>query len=786
MIGQNIRGLRHLWRAIDDTLQTALVSFHNGYDDICKVCKIQLPSRATTALCIFNNQANVYDANEHNLSAIKRKAIDKYGEVIGEYAGIVVYELDSKLASYNAVKSIILLPTDYEAQFDKFLAANAKFCKTAQAKYDFSQDDRKFHLAFCYSNGSKNYFAWAVNALARRMSPSTIKHALLWGEEYPQLVKKLRKGTITAYTTVHSVAAMIDEMTALRKAKRINDTINSFNTAQKKMLKQHMLSPKDEDALNRFANLSFTKRSNFIKKASSITDFGEFIQLLKYATEVHFEWNKESFINYISNIEGLAFKVIYDEGSIMMLEIFNYETIKRLGKTTNWCISKNLSYWTSYIESSDLQPRQFMIFDFNKSEDDKLSIIGLTTKRNKTITAAHNFVNESLLNDRDGGRYPSQYHSLLERFNNCCDIYQILKNDSIPLSLIVQYDTQPYQWNKQSVLAFLYKCVNKENTHMLMQDECKMAISINDENIKYFLGVSYAETVSPSKQYLEHIVFFDFSKDSSDPSKLRFAIISVANSVEYPLAMYNERSEPQEQQDFETTLIEYGLPYNTIKRPNDYKSLIKSLWQNNDFEVGDRIIEEHGFNFETCLKFLSEDEWFQKLYYSMEYVSLDVFKWFEKHGINYLEIVNDGMYIDLLKKAIASILNMDPSKISAKVRSEHREAYLFDGALDTPDETRCIYNLVVFKMMVRSRKEFHNDAKIINFIRRGVGIADKDPLIDEMVWEMLRTWKEHKLGGDASAYLIYAKMSGNAEMAHYLANGGTDEQSEFSYAQALL
>ena len=170
----------------------------------------------------------------------------------------------------------------------------------------------------------------------------------------------------------------------------------------------------------------------------------------------------------------------------------------------------------------------------------------------------------------------------------------------------------------------------------------------------------------------------------------------------------------------------------------------------------------------------------------MEYVSLDVFKWFEKHGIDYSEIVNDGMYIDLLKHPISHILNMEPSKISAKVRSEHREAYLFDGALDTPDETRCIYSLVVFKMMVRRRKEFHNDATIINFIRRGVGTAEKAPLLDEMVWEMLRTWKEHKLGGDASAYLIYAKMSGNAEMAHYLANGGTDEQSEFSYAQALL
>lgn len=781
MIGKSIRGLRHLWRACDDTLQTAIVSFHNGQLGICKVCKFQLPGKTRTALFIFNNQVNAYDSKQHNLSAIKHKAIEKYGPAIEPYAGIVVYEFNGRLSSYDAIKGITLLPTDYEAQFDKFMAANTKFYKAIHEKFGYPQNDIIFNLSFCYSNGSRNFFTWAVNALVRKASLSMIKHALIWNDEYSQLAKKLKKGTITAYTSVCSIITMLEEMSALRKEKRINDTINSFNTAQKKMLRQHTLSPKDRDALNRFANLSFTKRSNFIKKASSITDFDEFIQLLKHVTEVHFDWNKESFLNYINNVEGLKFKIVHDEGQIMVLEIFNYETIKRLGKTTNWCISKNLSYWVSYIESSDLQPRQFMIFDFNQKEDDKLSIIGLTTKRNKAITAAHNFVNESLLTDNEAR--PQRYHSLLERFNRF-DIYKILKADNIPLSLIVQYDQQPYQWNREAVLSFLYKCVNKENTRILMQDDAKMAISVNDENIKYFLGAPYVQTVPSSEYYLEHIIFFDFSKDKDDPSKLRFAIIFVANSIEYPSAMYNERCEGQPTQCFETALIEYGLPYNTIKRPNDYKKLIRDLWMNHDFEIGDKVIEERGFNFASCLKFLCGEEWFQILYYSMEYVSLDAFKWFEKHRINYSEVLDDSMYIDLLKQPITRIMHMDLNGISAKVKSEQRETYLFDGTLDTADETRDIYNLVVFKLMVQARKDFSNDATIINFIRRGVNLGRKNLLLDEMVWAMLRTWQPNTLGDDATSYLAYAKLSGNAEMAAYLAGKGVDGMTEYSYIQA--
>lgn len=784
MIGKSIRGLRHLWRALDDTLQTALVSFHNGQPAICKVCKFQLPRTTTTALFIFNNQANVYDNKQHSLAAIKRKAIAKYGAEIEQYGGIVVYEFDSQLPSYDIIKGITLLPTDYEEQFNKFMAANAKFYKTIHKKFGFAQEDRIFNIAFCYSGGSKNFFAWAVNALLRGASSSMIRHALIWHDEYAQLAKKLRKGTITAYTSVSNIIAMLDEMAALRKEKRINDTINSFNTAQKKMLKQHALSQKDQDALNRFANLSFTKRSNFIKKASSITDFDEFIQLLKHTTEVHFDWNKESFLNYLNNVEGLMFKMVHDEGPIIMLEIFDYETIKRLGKTTNWCISKNLSYWVSYIESSDLQPRQFMLFDFNKKEDDKLSIIGLTTQRNKAITAAHNFVNESLLNDAHGDIYPLRYHSLLERFNDGFNIYQILKADNIPLSLIVQYDQQPYQWNEKSVLAFLYKCVNKENTRILMQDDAKMAISINDENIKYFLGVPYVQTVPSDEYYLEHVIFFDFSKDRDEPSRLRFAIISVSNSMEYPSAMYNERCEAQSVQDFETALIEYGLPYNTIKRPSDYKKLIRDLWLNHNFEVADKVIEERGFNFTSCLKFLRGEEWFQILYYSMEYVSLDAFKWFEKHRINYSEVLNGGLYIDLLKQPISNITCMNLNEISAKVQSEHRETYLFDGTLDTAEETRDVYNLVVFKLMVQTRKDSSNDAAIISLIRKGVHLGEKNPLLDEMVWTMLRTWKPNTIGDDANSYLVYAKVSGNAEMAKHLAAKGVDEMTEYAHVHA--
>ena len=53
--------------------------------------------------------------------------------------------------------------------------------------------------------------------------------ALRWNENYQQMVKNLKKGTITAYTDIESMDEMLKEMSILRRSKRVADVINMFS-----------------------------------------------------------------------------------------------------------------------------------------------------------------------------------------------------------------------------------------------------------------------------------------------------------------------------------------------------------------------------------------------------------------------------------------------------------------------------------------------------------------------------------------------------------------------------
>ena len=79
--------------------------------------------------------------------------------------------------------------------------------------------------------------------------------------------KNLRKNTITAYTSNDDIMSLSEELLILRREKRINDVINMFNTAQKRILraKAAEFSDKDKETLSKFYRLSETKKSNFIQ-----------------------------------------------------------------------------------------------------------------------------------------------------------------------------------------------------------------------------------------------------------------------------------------------------------------------------------------------------------------------------------------------------------------------------------------------------------------------------------------------------------------------------------------
>jgi len=571
MIGTSIRSVRHLHRVVSDTsLKTALIKFgKEGAWDVCKVFKFPKNSQFNEALVVFNNFVRQSPWGMDTITSTNE--FRKFGNPQGiyeHYARVIALQ-ESEFPHYSHLFSeITLLPDTFDKDYENFFKENSKMVNNLMSTYGFNNRDIRAKRIYIYCDGSKNFFQWAINAYYKNgIALATIKSILLWNDSYKQLAKNLSKGTITAYTSRDSIVPLMKELSELRKEKRINDSINSFNTLQKRMLKENELSEDDKQALWRFSKLSDTKRLNFIKKMSSVDKIDELKRQLRFVTSVHFSWSKESFMDFIENVEEIKYEKIFENDNIVLVKTIDYETVKQLGKTTNWCISKNKSYWNNYIENYHGQTTQYMVFDFSKLEDDKLSIIGFTTTHNKGITSAHNFVNEDLM----GGNPNDQtlLNSFIERFKENRNIYNILNDDGIDITLVVEYDKPPYKWDKNGIMDYLYECVNPENVEVLRSSDERIVLSVNDQNIRYFFGDAYHDNI-PSEYYQnQHIIFIDFTKSKYDINKIQFGIIEEGYGDEdYCASVYNERS-LQNGKNFDSLLIEFGLPYNTIRRTNN-------------------------------------------------------------------------------------------------------------------------------------------------------------------------------------------------------------------------
>lgn len=658
MIGTSIRSLRHLWRVCDDSLTPALVNFRNGDTELSHVLKIENNKHFKDSLVLFNR---------HNANGDGEIGVGTYtSNINGIYETIVAngYSrsytiLKEKLNKFdsresNSIGEIILLPKSFSADFNEFLKNNGKMVNNLNRKYGLDPIGLTSKMLYIYTNGSKNFFLWAANLLfSQRVAMSTVRSILIWNDLYGQLTKDLSKGTITAYTNRENLDALMVELSTLRKNKRINDAINSFNTTQKKLLKNNELSKLDKETLAKFSKLTEIKKLNFIQKMSSIDDFDELMRQMRFTCSIHFSWNKNSFNDFLENVEGLKCKKIFENENSILLEVFDYETIKQLAKTTNWCISKNKSYWNNYVEQHSSN-KQYMVFDFSKKEDDKLSIVGFTTNKNKGIINAHDFTNNDLMGNGSETALIT-LKSYIARFLERNNIYKVLAHCGIDISVITNYPNQPYSWDKESALNYLHECVNQENIDTLMSNGDKMVLSVKDENIKYFLGDGYIDHVPAECHSYQHILFFDFSLSKYDSNRIRIAIIRNYQDEDGCFLFLDIQM--HEKRDFEMKLTEYNLPYDIIRRTDNVPNrLCDALLSYNIPMVNECIkIVDKDQLVNIINEYMSYEEMEHILRVSIiQYVSFDYVNFIYDNGLTISQTIGANMTRELCK----AIINM--------------------------------------------------------------------------------------------------------------------------------
>lgn len=715
MIGINVRGFRHLWRLSDSSLKEILVNFKDYGPSFCHVLKTKEDSPIGEKLIIFNNHFNTGNLGISTIINSKVMSSDDINFVVSHYTRTIEIGKKRQFGSYSPyIYNITMLPDNFEDEYKKFLSANAKMIRTLTSKYRYNVDQDFSKRVFMYTDGSKNFYQWAIsNCLQNGISLNSIRTIMLWNENYGQMAKNLRKSTITAYTSDEDIMSLSEELRLLRRDKRINDVINSFNTVQKRILRGAQLSEKDKETLSKFHRLSDTKRSNFIRKMSTIEDYDEIMRQMRHLTSIHFDWNKESFMDFISNVEGMKYELVYDNGDIVLIKVNDYETVKNLAKTTNWCISKNKTYWNQYVEQR-LDSTQYIVFDFSKKEDDLLSIIGFTTEYNRGITHAHDFTNNDIMRPNDDSEL-AFIKSFVSKFNSSNSIYGVLKSCGIDINMVAQYDKPLFKWDKESMFTYLYECVNKNNVDVLCDNGNKVAISVKDKGVRYFLGDAYIDNICESNWGWQHIIFMDFAMNEFNPNRMQFAIIRRGDDEGEDTChgFFNEHIEATNM-SFDTKLSQYNLPYNIIRRTDNKFVRISGAFLSSNIPLFKSLIKD--VNLKEIKKaiydFIGEETAIDKISSSLiSSMSFDFINAFYDNNIKLGDIFDTSYMSSLLKDVTTNMISHGKMGVmdgSYKMPTANELEEFLAGNCDDINRAYYIGSFLALKKIIVREKGFKN------------------------------------------------------------------------------
>jgi len=205
----------------------------------------------------------------------------------------------------------------------------------------------------------------------------------------------------------------------------INDYIeNSVKTYKVYKYANSILSSKNKHLMTESAYPFFEKfydeklKDDFVqeyigKKLSMLTTPEEFTAFVKNVHDKLYDFGKHATIALLDSIDKKALELNDKEG---IVHIETFAESRKLG-TSNWCISRNSSYFDDYVKSDR---RQYFFYDYTKESSDTMSMIGITLREDGLIHAAHKKNDDSV-----------KYHSSMDelRLKIICLDYDFYKDN---------------------------------------------------------------------------------------------------------------------------------------------------------------------------------------------------------------------------------------------------------------------------------------------------------------------------------------------------------------------
>lgn len=280
-------------------------------------------------------------------------------------------------------------------KLSKFENENKK--RHARAIKDKRIEDHK--LAFFLSDGSTQLYDWCYRNLNDNVSFDNLWWIIRTRNKYKSKQCMLKRGSITAYNGVNGIDSLMMELKDIVINAKTVKAISLFNTAQRKILKTLNMGPKwtqnHSMLMMKFIKTPKSKKDAIIKKVSCITNDEELIEAISIGVGDTFLWSRKSFMSHISGTDKkLSYRILYDKDNIIVVKVFDFDTVAYIAKATSWCITRDIDYWNNYAESPNRN--QYVILNFNLDCTDEYSIVGVTTENGYILKASHTMTNTDL------------------------------------------------------------------------------------------------------------------------------------------------------------------------------------------------------------------------------------------------------------------------------------------------------------------------------------------------------------------------------------------------------
>ena len=370
-------------------------------------------------------------------------------------------------------------------------------------------------------DGQPNYQLWGVKAVfSKAIVISELENIKRWIDENPTLIKKLSKnGNVICYTSAPDFALLIKEIDGLSKINMVKNTINMFNTKQRKLLSDIILDDSIINGINcsdniafmewydlfsKFNKLSGSTKAKFIGRMSSVTSVSEIKRLIRDVLKEKYSWNKEDLLTYVS-INTPKCDVAYDKDNIVILQVKSYDDSNSLclGRTS-WCITNSKCQWENYVVTDN--NRQYFFFDFSKPEKDELAHIGFTINENIGFRAAHSTTDQNMIGEG------FDYHG--KKIN----IFKALRNAGVGIDNFIKLKpNKNYKWEHDSFVNFVGK--NSKSMAIAYDKDNRVIVNaFTQEALKAICGNTCikCQNFSPSDQTCKCYLLVDFNIKEND------------------------------------------------------------------------------------------------------------------------------------------------------------------------------------------------------------------------------------------------------------------------------